>query len=301
MMDFYKVLEITPDASEEDIKKAYRKLALKYHPDKNHEPGAAEKFKSVSEAYQILSDPEKRRLYDSEASEDADGLNPQDYYTTSQPFTSTTTSSTRTRSFGHDPLFATFQFRTPDDIFNQFFNGQDPFKLFMEDPFLGGGIASSGIRASMIHDPFTSPFDHPRNVSNISNNIYNMNGVSGASRTMSTTTSIVNGHKHTITKIIDANGTRIIEDYGDGRQRVTVNGEEEVSPTQQPQQPHPQHRIIDGRPSYDMPAVIRPYASVDLSREYGDNHTAGDYDEEENSRRRKSPLHELFSRICCCF
>lgn len=78
---------------------------------------------------------------------------------------------------------------------------------------------------------------------------------------MSTTTSIVNGHKHTITKIIDANGTRIIEDYGDGRQRVTMNGEEEVSPAQQPQQPHPQHRIIDGRPSYDMPAVIRPYAS----------------------------------------
>lgn len=155
-----------------------------------------------------------------------------------------------------------------------------------------------------------------------------MNGVSGASRSVSTTTSIVNGHKHTITKIIDANGTRIIEDYGDGRQRVTVNGEEEVSPSQQPQQQQQQqHRIIDGRPSYDMPAIIRPYASgkllicerfyklkinvvlntkkkkkiVDLNREYGDNHTAGAYDEEDNTGHHKSPLHQLCSRICCCF
>ena len=40
---------------------------------------------------------------------------------------------------------------------------------------------------------------------------------------------------------------------------------------------------------------------VDLNREYGDNHTAGDYDEEDNTRRRRGPLHELCSRICCCF
>lgn len=46
-MDYYNVLELTQNASEEDIRKAYRRLALKYHPDKNHEAGAAEKVKSL--------------------------------------------------------------------------------------------------------------------------------------------------------------------------------------------------------------------------------------------------------------
>ena len=52
---------------------------------------------------------EKRRLYDNETNDDNNNTNQQGYYTTSQPFSTTTTSSTRTRSFGHDPLFATFQ------------------------------------------------------------------------------------------------------------------------------------------------------------------------------------------------
>jgi len=64
-IDYYEVLEISRDASFEEIKKAYRKLALKYHPDRN--PGdkeAEEKFKLINEAYQVLSDEEKRAVYD---------------------------------------------------------------------------------------------------------------------------------------------------------------------------------------------------------------------------------------------
>jgi molecular chaperone DnaJ len=64
-IDYYEVLEVSREASFEEIKKAYRKLALKYHPDRN--PGdkeAEEKFKLINEAYQVLSDEEKRALYD---------------------------------------------------------------------------------------------------------------------------------------------------------------------------------------------------------------------------------------------
>eukprot|EP00117_Sycon_ciliatum_P038640 scpid11130/ scgid0859/ DnaJ homolog subfamily B member 4; Heat shock 40 kDa protein 1 homolog; Human liver DnaJ-like protein len=62
--DYYKILGVSRDASESDIKKAYRKMALKFHPDKNKDPGAEDKFKEISEAYEVLSDSDKRAVYD---------------------------------------------------------------------------------------------------------------------------------------------------------------------------------------------------------------------------------------------
>jgi curved DNA-binding protein len=63
--DYYKVLGLEKNASQEEIKKAYRKLAVKYHPDKNKgDKKAEEKFKEISEANEVLSDPEKRKKYD---------------------------------------------------------------------------------------------------------------------------------------------------------------------------------------------------------------------------------------------
>ena len=62
--DYYEILGISKNASKDDVKKAYRKLALKYHPDKNKSPGAADQFKEISESYGVLSDDEKRNMYD---------------------------------------------------------------------------------------------------------------------------------------------------------------------------------------------------------------------------------------------
>lgn len=62
--DYYKILELDKSASQSDIKKAYRKLALKYHPDKNDSKDAEQKFKDISEAYSILSDTTKKANYD---------------------------------------------------------------------------------------------------------------------------------------------------------------------------------------------------------------------------------------------
>ncbi|MER3603335.1 MAG: hypothetical protein C4298_05965 [Thermus sp.] len=62
--DYYATLGVSKNASEEEIKKAFKKLARKHHPDVSKDPGAEEKFKEINEAYAVLSDPEKRAAYD---------------------------------------------------------------------------------------------------------------------------------------------------------------------------------------------------------------------------------------------
>lgn len=64
--DYYGILGVGKEASEEDLKKAYKKQALKWHPDRNQDKKeqAEEKFKDIAEAYEVLSDPKKRKIYD---------------------------------------------------------------------------------------------------------------------------------------------------------------------------------------------------------------------------------------------
>ena len=62
--DFYKILGLSQSASPDEIKKAFRKKAMKYHPDRNNSEGAEKKFKELNEAYEVLSDPQKKENYE---------------------------------------------------------------------------------------------------------------------------------------------------------------------------------------------------------------------------------------------
>lgn len=74
--NLYEELEITKESTQEEIKKAYKKLAMRWHPDKNqHDPSATEKFQRISHAYSILSDPKKKAYYDKYGKLDEDNFN----------------------------------------------------------------------------------------------------------------------------------------------------------------------------------------------------------------------------------
>ncbi|CAL4115335.1 unnamed protein product [Meganyctiphanes norvegica] len=149
--DYYRILGLKKGASDDEIKKAYRKMALKYHPDKNKSPDAEEKFKLIAEAYEVLSDKKKRDIYDQHGEEGlkggvpgggGDGCHSSNFHYT----------------YSGDPRATFTQFFGTSDPFAHFFNmgvdGHGPHGGFDymdidDDPFInlmGGGLGGHGPR-----------------------------------------------------------------------------------------------------------------------------------------------------------
>ncbi|KAK9267641.1 hypothetical protein L1049_010072 [Liquidambar formosana] len=131
-VDYYKILQVDKNAKDEDLKKSYRKLAMKWHPDKNpnNKKEAEAKFKQISEAYEVLSDPQKKAIYDQYGEEglkgqvpppDAGGPGGATFYQT-----------------GDGPTMFRFNPRNANDIFAEFFGSSSPFGG------MGGGMRGGG-------------------------------------------------------------------------------------------------------------------------------------------------------------
>ncbi|KAI0675713.1 hypothetical protein C8Q78DRAFT_963027 [Trametes maxima] len=159
--EYYEILSVKRECDEGEVKKAYRKLALALHPDKNGAPGADEAFKMVSKAFQVLSDPQKRAIYDQH------GSDPESRFSGM--------SSSRS-----EPAFSGATFRStggfegelsPEDLFNMFFGGGgmnmnggsfggSPFGVFTAS-FGPGGFRSTRMRANA---PREQPPAEPRSI-----------------------------------------------------------------------------------------------------------------------------------------
>ncbi|KAJ7346010.1 hypothetical protein JRQ81_001960 [Phrynocephalus forsythii] len=203
MVDYYEALGVPRNASPDDIKKAYRKKALQWHPDKNpdNKEYAEQKFKEIAEAYEVLSDKSKREVYDRYGKEGLMGA------------------GGPSESRAHPGPEFTFTFRSAHDVFREFFGGRDPFADFFDDPFSdlhGPGLRHPG------GGPFFSPFQ-------ASTEFFPPTlgpGISGGMgfRSVSTSTRFMNGKRITTKRIIE-NGQERVEVEEDGELKsIQING-----------------------------------------------------------------------------
>ncbi|KAK2905233.1 hypothetical protein Q8A67_007032 [Cirrhinus molitorella] len=257
MVDYYDVLGVSRNASPDDIKKAYRKLALRWHPDKNpdNKEEAEKKFKEIAEAYEVLSDQSKRDAYDR-------------YGRSDMPSTGSGSSS-----FPDDFPGFTFTFRSPDEVFREFFGGQDPFADFFDDfPF--GGM-HSGFHSSSSRLGPSRFFSFPSanaDFTSFSSSVGGMGSMGGANfKSVSTSTRIVNGKRIT-TKKVKENGQERTEVEEDGiLKTVLINGVEdemalalELSRREQSSQPprQSQHPLLRPSNNSSPNPALRSYSAA---------------------------------------
>lgn len=147
-VDYYKILGVDRNAKEDDLKKAYRKLAMKWHPDKNpnNKKDAETKFKQISEAYEVLSDPQKRTVYDQYGEEGLKGQMP--------PPDAGGPGGASFFSTGEGPTTFRFNPRSADDIFTEFFGFSSPFGGMGG----GGGMRGSRFTGGLFGDDMFGPF-----------------------------------------------------------------------------------------------------------------------------------------------
>ncbi|KAF3326589.1 dnaJ subfamily B member 4-like protein [Carex littledalei] len=155
-VDYYKTLQVDKNATDDDLKKAYRKLAMKWHPDKNpnNKSQAEAKFKQISEAYEVLSDPQKRAIYDQYGEEGLKGGVP--------PPGAGGAGGASFFPGGADGHTTTFHFnpRNANDIFAEFFGSSSPFSNMGGSGMRGGptGMRFSSGGGLFGDDLFSSAF-----------------------------------------------------------------------------------------------------------------------------------------------
>lgn len=151
--DYYDILGVSKNASKEELRKAYRKQALEWHPDRNKSSNAEKKFKEINQAYEVLSDSEKRAAYDQFGHT---AFQPGGFGAGAGPFAGGPTPGGQTRTYRQGPFTYTyttygggapgggmpfegigFDFSDPFEIFEQFFGGASPFRRAARLPRYG--------------------------------------------------------------------------------------------------------------------------------------------------------------------